>query len=186
MSWSERTQIKVRGNKLLLMGRAYPDVARGGGRSMRINSDTSNRNAFYHDPAVKLSEHDLNSIDGANGAPICYNHDVSDVIGSVSYSWLAQEADGRQPLDIVASLPMDTQGRVLNKEGRDVRKEIEDKHINGFSVRYVTDFDDASMMTKGKLFQEISVVPQPFFKGCDLKLAVVAGQNQRNNGKNVH
>lgn len=185
MSWSKRTQIKVRGNKLLLMGRAYPDVAPGGGQSMRINSNLDDRHAFYHDPAVQLSEHDMNSIDGANGAPICYNHDQTDVIGRVSYSWLAEDASGRRPLDIIASLPLDPQGRVLNKEGRDVRKEIEEGYLNGFSVRYVTDYDDRSMMTKGKLFQEISVVPQPFFKGCDLKLAVVAGQNQRNNGKNV-
>lgn len=179
-AWSTRNRNPRRGKALLLKGTAYPHVVPGQNRTQRISAQRGDRRGIYHDPAVQLSESDLNGIDGGAGAPICYNHDVDDVIGTVRYSWLREEKNGRQPLEIVASLPLDAQGRVLNRHGKDVRAEIEAKLLRGFSVRYLSQVAEHDPnLIEGKLFREISLVPRPFFPGCDLTVAVVAGKGIR-------
>lgn len=184
-SWSSRTRSKATGKRLLLKGTAYPNVAPGSGATRKIKADKNDRHSYYHDPAVRLNEKNLDDIDGAQGAPICYKHDESDVVGMVTHSWLREDDQGRQPLEIIAELPLDDYGRCLNSRGVDVRREIEEKRIRGFSVRYTTKYGKDDMVNE-KLFQEISLVPEPFFDGCNLTMSVVAGQNQGNNGKSIH
>lgn len=179
MSW----QSSRAGRRLVLRGIAYPRVNAGKGKTKKITSDLTDPMSYYHDGALQLNEQDLIDIKGTVDAPICYNHDVRDVVGSVASSRLQEDSNA---LEIVASLPMDEKGRVLNSKGVDVRQEIEEGKLRGFSVRYLTRFDKNRNVTM-KTFQEISLVPEPFFDGCDLTLAIVAGQqNQGNNGKRVY
>lgn len=179
-TWADRTRTNPTGRRLILKGTAYPDVTPH--MKTKVQSSSKTGRKYYHDGAVQLSEKNLNDIKGAVDAPICFNHDIKDVVGKVEWSWLRPDADGRQPLEIIASLPLDTNGRVYNSKGVDVRREIEEKRLRAFSVRYITKLDDDDNVTE-KLFQEISLVPQPFFDGCNLTMSVVAGQNQGNNGK---
>jgi len=180
--WAERTRTQNTGKRLILKGTAYPHVSKE--TINKIQSNKNDRNAYYHDKAVRLSEKNLNDIDGAQDAPICHNHDVSNVVGKVKHSWLRPDEKGNQPLEIIASIPLDEQGRALDAKGVDVRREIDEGRLRGFSVRYITKFDDDDNVSE-KVFQEISLVPTPFFDGCNLTMSVVAGQNQGNNGKKL-
>jgi phage head maturation protease len=135
-----------------------------------VRASTRNRREFYNDPAIKVSTHDLDEINGAEGAPLCFEHNKNDVVGTVRHSWL--DEDGKR-LQIWARIP-------LNERGRKIVEEIQCGKIKGFSVGYEADMDlpeGAPLEEKQlveKTFHEISLVYDPFFPGCNLTVGVAA------------
>lgn len=59
----------------LVSGIAYPGVIRGDNPTRTITAQHDNRHELYHDPAIKLSEADLQRIGELKGKPICFEHE---------------------------------------------------------------------------------------------------------------
>ncbi len=164
-NWSVKTVNTKKGTYAIVAGTAYPRILPGKNPTTRIKASLKNKQAFYHDPAVKLSQADLDDINGTEGAPLCFEHKRSDVVGHVSHSWLGD--DGNQ-LRVVARIPLD-------ERGQKIVDEIRSGDITGFSVGYRTNFgDDECETVESKTFHEISLVKKPFFDGCNISMAVAA------------
>jgi hypothetical protein len=180
--WSVRTVNDKSGSYAIVKGRAYPEVLAGANPTRNIKADIGNREEFYRDPAVKLSDDDLDAIDGATGAPICYEHNKSDVVGAVHHSWIDAQ-DGRC-LKVIARIPLkDEHGRAIAR-GERIVEEIRAGKITGFSVGYSNGIG-AGKTLKDKAFHEISLVSEPFFEGCNLTVGVVASNEGGGNGGNL-
>lgn len=160
---------KTPGNKRLAPSaraakNALRDVARG-----KNNPDErmKNRETYYNDPVVRLSRDDLDEIEGAQGAPLCYKHRREDVVGSTHHTYLVGDK-----MQIIARIP-------LNDRGKRVLEEIKEGKLRGFSVKYNNEWrrDDDAVLA-GKQFEEISLVEEPFFEGCDLSSWVVADSKE--------
>jgi len=168
--WSVRTVNTKKGSYAIITGKAYPQVKAGKNETTQVNAPISNRHAFYHDPAVQLSEADLDEIEGANGAPLCVEHNHKDVVGHVHHSWV-DERDGRC-LQIIGRIPM-------NERGKQIVKGIQCGKYKGFSVGYGTVLQPdgyGGHELQGKEFREISLVEEPFFDGCNLTVGVMASR----------
>ncbi len=168
-NWSVKTVNSKKGSYAIVKGRAYPEVVKGKNATKTVKANHTDRKAFYNDPAVKLSDADLDEIDGAEGAPLCFEHDRKDVVGNVHHSWIE---DGGRCLQIVGRIP-------LNERGRKLVDEIQCGKVKGFSVGYGTEMDcpDGNWETKNltsKTFHEISLVYEPFFEDCNLTVGVLA------------
>ena len=180
-SWSGRntTGAGAKGYAII-KGKAYPDVLRGANPTRVVKAphlphvSAAAREAFYHDPAVKLSDADLDDINGAEGAPLCVEHNRGDVVGKVHHAWL-DEADGSgRCLKITGRIPLDTE------RGRRIVADIRCGKYKGFSVGYSADLKaggGGAGLLRSKAFNEISLVAEPFFDGCDLTVGVVASKD---------
>jgi HK97 family phage prohead protease len=170
--WSVKTVNTKKGSYGLVTGTAYPRVLPGKNATKRLKPNAmKNRQAFYHDPAVKLSQADMDGIDGAEGAPLCFEHNKGDVVGLVSQSWLG---DDDNQLRIVARIPLD------NERGKKIWSDIQAGDISGFSVGYRTEFDDEQDdVVASKTFHEISLVKKPFFDGCNISRAIMASADEK-------
>jgi hypothetical protein len=160
MSWGSQNTGKPTGEYYVFTGRAYPRVVRGENPTRQITSDRTNRDSFYHDPAVKLSDADLNRFDGTEGAPLCVEHDPANVVGYVRHSWIG-DGDARS-LKIIGRISLAT------KEGRKIASEVQAGKYKGLSVGYGTDVGDLDNIIYDKTFREISLVEAPFFPNCEL------------------
>jgi len=150
----------------LISGRAYPDLIKGKNSTTRVKASQHDREAFYRDDAVRLSDEYMSEIDGAIGAPLCYEHRRNDVVGEVTHSWV-DEGAGRY-MHINARIP-------LNDRGKKIVDKIRRGKITGFSVGYATRLVEASKKNvREKNFYEISLVKEPFFDGCHLTVGVLA------------
>jgi len=192
-SWS-RNRNPNAGKYLILKGTCYPDVVKGANPTKQLKYGPGvlrsrnvprehrlrARDAFYTQDAIKLSEQNLDAIDGAYGAPICHNHDVGDVVGSLHHSWLEkeEERDGKQAMRLMARVPLD-------ERGLRIKRDIDEGRLRGFSVRYKNKFNDNETEVVGKEFQEVSLVPEPFFEGCDLTMSVVAGAEEEGESRGI-
>lgn len=165
--WSVRTVNTKKGSYAIITGKAYPQVKAGKNDTKTVTAHIQDREAFYYDPAVQLSEADLDDIEGANGAPLCVEHNTRDVVGHVHHSWL-----NGQCLQIIGRIPM-------NERGKQVVKQIQAGKYRGFSVGYGTELQpdgQGNYELQGKQFREISLVEEPFFEGCNLTVGVMASR----------
>jgi len=175
MSWSsQQTKTKKTGSFAIIKGKAYPRVLAGNNPTRRVSTSMHDRDNFYHDPAIKLSESDLDAINRAEGAPLCYEHNRSDVVGQVHHSWL-DDNEGKC-LQIIGKIPTDT------ARGQKIVADIKCGKIKGLSVGYGASLAGGNMVAS-KTFHEISLVKEPFFDGCDLTVGVQASSEEKETGK---
>jgi phage head maturation protease len=174
MSWTDYNK-PATGKHLLVSGRAYPRVQAGKNKTDIVTSDMSDRNAWYYDEAIMLSDADLNEYNGGKGLPLCVEHNVNDVVGEVRYGFLG---DGeKRSLKIWARLP--TGG---SAHQQDVIDKIKSGYYKGLSVGYqiipahVSASGSGGARVGKKKFVEISLVKDPFFEGCDLSWNVTASK----------
>jgi hypothetical protein len=158
-SWSSKNSGKSSGRYYVFAGRAYGRVTPGSNPTLQITSDRRDRERFYRDPAVTLSDADLDAFNGTEGSPLCVEHDTSDVVGVVHHSWLG-DGDGRS-LKIIGRISLDT------ARGRAVAEEVRAGRYKGLSVGYSTEIDGNNHLHE-KRFREISLVADPFFESCQL------------------
>ena len=189
-AWSLRSHNRPSaGRYAIIKGRAYPRVQRGKNPTDVIDiplpQESGRREQYYNHAAVTLSDSDLDDIEGAEGAPICEEHNRNDRVGVVHHSWV-NTADGGRALDIIGRIPLDTE------RGRRVIEDIRCGRIKGLSVSYGTDLEergDGTRKLKSKTFHEISLCREPFFEGCNLSVGVVASAKQgklRNKNVSLH
>jgi len=174
--WSQRAQNRPpRGEYALIKGIAYPRIKKGHNETRSVKAPIPNRAVpptlenrahFYTDPAVVLSEGDLNAIDGAEGAPLCLEHNTQNVVGRISHTWMDDANGGGRCLKLIGRIP-------LNDKGREIVSKIQRGELNGLSVNYGLDIDDNGEL-ESKAFREVSLCKSPFFEGCNLSVAVVA------------
>lgn len=169
--WSVRTATGKKGSYAIVSGIAYDQVVAGQNTTKQVTTDIRDRESFYRDPAVKLSEYDLDDIDGAIGAPLCVQHKKNDVVGFVSHSWL----NNGNTLKITGRIPIkDADGNDIPR-GQQIVADIKCGKLKGFSVGYRNDIKNNSL--HAKIFDEISLVDEPFFENCLLSTAVMASKS---------
>jgi hypothetical protein len=181
-NWTKRNQKDFKQTKwYVFAGRAYPRIQKGNNTTTRVTSDTYDRDAFYNDPAVVLSDVDLDRFNGTEGKPLCVEHNLNDRVGEVFHSWIG---DGdRRSLKIFGRVSLETE------RGRQVVADIKAGRYKGLSVGYGTDLvsNHRTGVTElsDKNFREISLVAEPFFDGCHLaEYGVTATKNlNHNNGE---
>lgn len=176
-SWTQKNN--KRGERwYVFAGRAYPRVVQGSNSTTRITSNVEDRDSFYNDPAVVLSDADLDRFNGAEGKPLCVEHNINDKVGYVHHSWIG---DGnKRALKIIGRVSLETE------RGRQVVRDIKAGKLNGLSVGYGTElissWDNGATELLDKNFREISLVEAPFFSGCDLsEVGVTATKNPNHN-----
>jgi hypothetical protein len=176
-SWSQRHS-KNPQKWYVFAGRAYPKIQRGSNSTTRITSDTFDRDSFYNDPAVVLSDVDMDRFQGTEGKPLCVEHNLNDQVGYVQHSWIG---DGdKRSLKIIGRVSLETE------RGRQVAADIRAGRYKGLSVGYGTDLisNPRTGVTElsDKNFREISLVAEPFFDGCHLaEYGVTATKNPNHN-----
>lgn len=172
--WSVRTRNDKSGTYALYHGRAYPKLAKEAPADNIVRTDYSSTASIYNDPVFQLNDQDMDDLDGADGAPICYEHDKGDVVGFVKHSYVGGIGDGDRALDIIARIPVkDASGHPIRR-GETIVQEIMAGKIKGFSVNYTAKVDHDTNKLRSKAFHEISLVREPFFGGCDLNVGIMA------------
>lgn len=186
--WSQRIRNDKKGKYAIVSGVAYHSLVDGPNPITKITGDLSNKNSWAHDPAFRLSTHDIDQLDGAEGAPLCVEHNRNDIVGHVHHSYIDQD-DPKKGWRIMARLNLETD------RGKQVFQDIQQGRLNGFSVGLTNDmntnYKTGERHISGRNFHEISLVDQPFYDGCDLSIALKAGKNNqgknyRNNSGNLH
>lgn len=164
MSWTSKNAHKKEQKWYVFAGRAYPRVVQGSNKTTRVTSNINDRDDFYNDPAVVLSDADMDRFKGAEGKPLWVEHQPGSQVGYVEHSWLG---DGeKRSLKIIGKVNMETE------RGRQVVADIKAKRYKGLSVGYGTDLvsnhHTGATELWDKNFREISLVKDPFFDGCHL------------------
>lgn len=169
-STSQRNN-KRRGTYAIVHGRGYPRVTKGSNLTNRITAPTRDREQLWRDPAIMLSDADLDECDGAQGVNLCYEHNQDDIVGKVTCTYINdKEGDA---LDLIARIPIkDEHGNDIPR-GLKMVESIRAGKIKGFSVGYDTKVGHGGLV-QGKQFNEISLVEEPFFGGCNITVGVVA------------
>lgn len=176
--WTQRAhnQPAGRGRYAIVKGKAYPSLEPGRHPTGAVNSRPEEPSRFYHEPAVKLSYSDLDALEGVDGVPLCYNHNQADRVGTVTHSWVNTEQG--DCLKLWAQIPLEDEHGQRIERGHQVVAEIKAGKLRGLSVGYGTPLVwDAKLRqakVTQKIFREISLVPEPFFDGCDLTVGVYA------------
>jgi hypothetical protein len=162
--WEKKSQRSAPGRYFYFSGRAYNGVLAGKNPTNQLSTHWCDREKFFRDKAVKLCDADLVRFDGTEGAPLCFDHNEEQVVGTVLHSWIG---DGNQRnLKII--------GRV-DKEmplGKMAVEAIKNKTYSALSVSYGTDLDEN--VSRGittladKFFRHVALVPEPFFDNCRL------------------
>lgn len=170
LSWTQKQ--KPTGKWFVVTGTAYENVVKGKNPTNQVTSNYKNRQAFYHDEAVRLSEADLDKTKGVDGTPICVEHDPDDVVGIVHHSW-SGTGDTRA-INIIARIDQET------NRGKQIVAELKAGKWKGFSIGYA-----AGLTTNGKTgnttidtkeIREISLVEAPFFPNCHVAMGVEASR----------
>jgi len=178
-AWSAQGAGK-RGRYAIVTGVAYPKLERGAGPADKtVRANLSDREQVYRDPAISLCDHDLDAIQGAEGAPICVEHETDrGVVGRVHHSWI-DDPNGKRALRVTARLDVESE------RGREVLRDIQAGRLRGFSVGYKNVLGSGRKVT-GKTFHEISLVKEPFFDGCDLTVGVMASRQEGKKKSELH
>ena len=177
-SWSTKNAGNSSGSSgryYVFSGRAYPRIRPGANPTRQIEADRTDRQRFYRDPAVDLSDADMDAFDGAEGSPLCVEHEPADVVGSVYHTWLG---DGEtRALKVLGRISLDTE------RGRTVAEEVRAGKFKGLSVSYLADVDDDNYLHEKK-WREISLVEDPFFENCRLASYGITASKQATNNVN--
>lgn len=174
--WSNRYK-KARTNSddetFVVSGRAYPEVLAGKNPTNIVTTNIRDREQFYRDPAVKLSDENLDNCNGAEGLPLCVEHDTNKVVGHVFHSFIGD--DNKRGLKIIAHIPTRRNGQDI-PEGIAAKRAVMNGEFTGFSVGYGNELITATKVTRvnAKVFREISLVREPFFDNCKLAYSIQA------------
>jgi len=176
--WSARQQNKAHKQRYFVVtGRAYPDVLRGANPTSVLASEPRDRQRFYHDRAMVLSDANLDQFNGTQGAPIWEEHGArgKHQVGYVHHSWITEDG-GRRGLKIIARIPLGPD----HPHGERVAQMVRAGHYKGFSVGYSADLVRCgkTLSVNSKSFREISLVREPFFDDCTLAWSVEAAKKQ--------
>ena len=179
MQWSQRAREKKR-DYVVFCGRAYPRVLEGENPTKHVTSDLSDRESYYRDPAIALSEADLDKFNGAEGKPLWVEHGQhpdfgKTAVGEVYHSYLANGGG------------LKIWGRIYNGEnnplGQQAAAMVKNGELKGLSVGYgasIRDCVSGTSVTKkleSKSFREISLCREPFFAGCNISVAASKKKN---------
>jgi len=181
--WSSKIQKNNGDETFVFSGRAYPQVLAGKNPTDIVTSDVKDREAFYRDPAIKISDAFLDNCNGTEGFPICVEHNVEDVRGTIHHTFIG---DGnKRGLKIIAHIPIKRNGIII-PQGVEAKEGIISGKYKGLSVGYGNELITASRngaITKvnAKIFREISLVKEPFFDDCKLSWNVQASKKGINN-----
>lgn len=67
-----------------MTGIAFPKLQDGSGpQDKSIRSDVTNRQSFYHDPVMHLTEDDIKAFDGLRNVPLHVEHNMNDCVGEI-------------------------------------------------------------------------------------------------------
>lgn len=169
-TWSDNQ--KKRGSppkNFLFVGWAYPKVIEGKNPTNQVKADIRDKVAYYNDPAIRLSDDNLNAFNGCQGIPLYEEHTVPVQGGVVRHSWIGDDAS--RPFKIMGRIP-------ITRENSRVIQGIKSGLYKGLSVGYENKLTGGRIVgTKNvthKIFKEISLVEEPFFKGCNISWSVAA------------
>lgn len=177
-SWSKQQQPK--GKWYVVGGTAYDQTVAGENKTSLVTTNLANRDDFYYDPAVRLSEKDLDAHNGGEQLPICVEHNTDDVVGYVHHSW---SGDGeKRALKVIARINQETD------RGKQIVAELKAGRYKGFSIGYgaglTTDKRTGQSVVDSKHLREISLVEKPFFENCHLSYGVTASRKTATNNAN--
>ncbi len=161
----------------IFAGTAYTKLMQGDNPTTRVTADMTDRQSYYNDPALKLSETDLKEFNGAEKYPLCIEHDPDKVVGEVYHTWV--NAGNRKALKMMGRIDLKT------KLGKDAAASVDNGTFSGLSVGYGAKFAEDWEVT-GKSFREISLVHEPFFPDCKLapQFSITASkQTIKNSGR---
>ena len=169
-SWSDRNKRK---GKFYFAARGYPRVAKNGA-STKVTTPIGDREKFYRDDAVVLTDADMDKFDGIENYPICIEHEQGNVVAKVHHTFLG---DGEnRGLKVIGCIDLDN-----NPRGEAVAQEIKAGKYKGMSVGYNAVLSADKKNVDRKVFYEISLVKDPFFDECRLDCAVAASKEENNN-----
>lgn len=128
----------------------------------------SGRENIYFDPAVMCDAKELMEF-GLIGKPLCVMHDIDQKIGTIVNASVV-----KNELLITASVTDKAWARKISQDDFDLKS---------FSVSYDIELDDSQDKVVKKTFTEISVVDEPYYPGCSLK--IFASRGETNGSNNV-
>lgn len=140
----------------VISGVAYPYLIAGKNKTDSITANVADRNAYYYDEAIRLSESDIINMKNLVGHPLCVEHQENIDVGHITHSWT--DAEGQ--LRFMARLNLKEQA------GRMADAAMRRGELKGISVGYSPDIDFETMKVRGKVFKEISLCKRGFFPGA--------------------
>ena len=167
--WSRRQ--KKEPSFFCIVGTSYVNVKAGTSHTNTVTTKKKDRERYYRDPAIVITEENLDQWQGAEGVPLCLEHDKQNVIGKVFRTWVSHDDEHGKCLQIAAKVPLPA--------GQQIMEDVKAGKYTGFSVSYKNAIDKRSKRVEGKMFQEISLVEDPFFRGCSLDYAVEASAKEK-------
>lgn len=173
LRWSKRSKHKKKRNYVSFSGTAYPKVLKGNNPTTEVKASVGDDENFYRDPAVMLSDADLDDFNGTEGAPICVEHDrEAGSVGVVKHSWIS-DSNGRG-LKVIGRVYTEDEYGNPDERGQKVAKKLLQGDFKGLSVGYGMGLVDNSWGTTNltsKTFRELSLCEQPFFDKCLISVA---------------
>jgi len=151
-----------------IWGIAYKNVLKGDNPTKHVTASQKDRDALYNDPAIRLSEGDLERFKSLKGKPICREHDRSVVLGHI-HGYDVDPVDGH--LRVMARIFTDTE------EGRQAAEQLERGELNGLSVGYTTSMYQGTTKVASKSFDELTLTEEPFFEGCQVTVQASKKKN---------
>jgi len=179
--WTSRVINSKKGQYGIVTGLAFNSLVDGVNTTTKVTSDLSQRDSWYHDPAFHMSTAELDAINGAEGAPLCVEHDRNHVVGSIHHSYI-DDTNHKKGWRVMARIPLkDEHGNVIER-GQKAFDDIKSKKLNGFSVGIKNNMNTNNFGERhvsGRIFHEVSLVNEPFFDGCNLSATMVASKNSK-------
>ena len=154
----------------LIHGISYPHLYQGEQPIKLSANSTEDREEFYNDPAVRLTNGDCEYF---KGKPICLEHDESDIVGVISNAY--KDSDNH--------MRMDARIYIDSERGKQIFAAIESGDLRGLSVGYGIPVNDNNETMGNKHCKEISLCRVPFFQGAEVRVTASNG-NQHNKGIN--
>ena len=147
----------------LIYGVAYNYLKPNNNDSNKISFEHLDKDRnYYYDSALRIAKTDILDHGELAGLPLWCEHHGD--IGNIIQAW-TNEKDNN--LYII--------GEVTNEK---MIPFIDDASFTGLSVGYVNHCEDG--VVTGRKIKEISVVQEPFFKGCEIRVTATKNQNRIN------
>lgn len=166
-------------NYRIISGVAYPFLIRGKNKTDSVTANVQDRDAYYYDEAIRLSESDVANMKNLVGHPLCVEHNEKINVGKVTHSWT--DSDGK--LRFMARI------NLLEKAGRIADEALRRGELKGISVGYAPDIDFETMKVRGKVFKEISLCRQGFFPGAQVSVHAstdeLTTEDYKSNGNSI-
>jgi hypothetical protein len=144
----------------VIKGIAYPHLIRGKNKTNVIKANIYDREEYYYDDAIRLSEDDIKTFKNLVGQPICVEHNTGLDVGTITHSWT--DAEGK--LRFMGRVYLDTDA------GKIADAAIKSGELKGISVGYTPHVNRETMKVSGKTFKEVSLCRQGFFPGARIEV----------------